>query len=374
MKTIWKFFAVALAAIALDAGAATAGSGPAATNSGAAKSEPTISDLLPDDVIARGKGFEIKRSKLDQAMVNARANARARGQEIPAAQVPLLELRSLDYLILVQMLNHAATADDKAKGQEESQKMFETLKKRAASEEAMSRQLKAAGLTEETFKSGLAEEATAKAVLASKVTVTDADIKKFYDDNPDKFENPEQISVSFITLGGPDPTMGVPLSDDMKKAKRKQLQDLRDRAKQGEDFAALAKQYSEDTVSRENGGKISIYRGMQGMPPEFEETAFKLQTNEISDVITTQYGYHILKMNERVPAKKADLADVKADIKSYLETQEIQKILPKYEAQLRKDSNVEILDDKLKVLDEATAAESARQDSTKPADSKPASK
>ena len=84
----------------------------------------------------------------------------------------------------------------------------------------------------------------------------------------------------------------------------------------------------------------------------FETTAFSLQTNQVSDIITTDYGFHILKLMEKIPAGKATLDEASRDIRDYLESQAVQKMLPAFEAQLRKDANVEILDTKIKTLED----------------------
>ena len=350
MKLILQCSAWLLVAAALHAGAAADDTKPA--TSPAPGGELTINDLLPDKAVARGKGFEIKRSQLDEAVVNTRANASARGQDIPPNEMPLLELRSLQYLIRVQLLNGVASADDKAKGQAESDKAFEDLKKRTGDDAALARKFKNAGMTPDSFRKGLAEEATAQSVLAARVNVTGDDVKKFYDDNPDKFERPEQARLQFIIMAASDPASGSPLTEGQKAAKKKELSDIRDRALKGEDFARLARDYSENPSARQSGTETVIARGMMNVPAVLETAAFALQTNQVSDLITTDAGYYVLKLLEKMPAGKITLDEARPDIRNYLEGNAIQKMLPAYEAQLRKDAGVEILDPKLKTLED----------------------
>src|SRR5204862_2270235 len=82
--------------------------------------------------------------------------------------------------------------------------------------------------------------------------------------------------------------------------------------------------------------------------PEFEAAAFSLNTNQISDIVTTQFGYHIIKLSEKIPAKKMEFAKVAPDIKEGLKQQAMQKLIPDYMDKLKKENNVEILDEKLK--------------------------
>ena len=336
---------------------------PDATPPAAPKPEASLEDLLPDTVLARGKNFEIKRSQLDQAIISTQAAAAARNRPIPANQRPQLELQALEYLIQIKLLDGVATADDKAKGQAESDKLYEALKTNSPSEEVMIRELKAAGLTPETYRQSLTEKATAKAVLLGKANITSDDIKKFYEQNPDKFEKPEAVKLCFITVGQPDPTTRQPLTDAQKEVKKKLLQDLRDRAVKGEDFEKLARENSEDGAAKQTGGEMTIVRGMPQLPQLFEETAFSLKTNQISDIISTQFGFHLLKMIERIPAGKAKLEEASPDIRDYLEGQKIQQMMPSLIARLRKDAGVEILDAKLKDLD-ATVSSDVPPDAT----------
>ena len=357
MRSNIKKLGVLLTAAALAAAVVQADDKPASTNSAA---KPNLDSILPDTVIATGKGFELKQSQLDEAMIGVKAQFASQGREVPADKLPLIEKGLLDRLIQIQILKAKATDAQKAEGAKEGDSRFALFKKRAGSDETFKMQLKSVNLSPETLHARLTEEATAETVLKSKVKVTDEQVQKFYDDNPSQFEVPEQVHVSHILIGTKDPKTDQDLADDQKKTKKKQIDDLLKRARAGEDFGKLAKEFSEDPGSKDNGGEYTFARASadprHAMVPEFEAAAFSLQTNQVSDVVTTAYGYHIIKLMEKIPAKKVEFAKVKDDIHSYLETQEIQKMLPTYYKELRKDADVKILDEKLKAVDEAEAA------------------
>jgi peptidyl-prolyl cis-trans isomerase C len=352
MKTLLKISGWLLAATAITASAATDNSQFMSST----PLSPSLSDLLPDTVVAKGKGFEIKQSALDKAVISYKSSVAARGQEIPPEQMPLLERQALDDLILVKLLNGAATPAQKAEADAEAGTNFDELKKQFPSPEMLANKLKATGMTPEQLRSNMVEQITAHLVLSAKANVTDADVKKYYDDNPSQMEEPEKARVSFITLGGPDPLTGAPLPNDQLQAKRKQIEELRDRARKGEDFAALVRQYSEDSASKQHDGEIIIMKGMHGLPPEFETTAFALDTNQVSDVITTQYGYHIIKLKEKDPAKQATLEEATPEIRRFLESKALKQFLPGYYAELKKDADVQILDPKLRDVEMPPAA------------------
>jgi len=279
--------------------------------SSAAGTKPTIrpTDLFGDAVIAKGKGFEIKRSELDDTLVSIKATAAARGQPIPPENVAMLERQVFENLVRIQLLLTKANDEDRAKGKEVCSNRLQEIKARAGSDEALNRQLNAVGTRREDFTSKMTQECTAEAALERelKVTVSDDEIKKFYDDNPSKFEQPETVRASHILLSMRDPETNKELTDEKKAAKRKLAEDLLKRAKAGEDFAKLAKQYSEDPGSKDKGGEYIFARNQ--MVHEFESAAFALKTNEVSDIVTTQFGYHIIKLSEKIPARKATLED-----------------------------------------------------------------
>lgn len=361
MKTFLKISGWLLAATAITASAAT---DTTLTMPAAAPLSPSLSELLPDTTVAKGKGFEIKQSTLDRMVIKYRQTFEARGQQIPPEQMPLLERQALDDLILVKLLNNVATPDQKAKADAEAGTNFDELKKQFPTPEVMASKLKATGMTAEQVRSNMVEQITARAVLSAKANVSDAEVKKFYDDNPSMMEQPERVRVSVITMGGPDPVTGAPLPNDQLEAKKKQIDDVRDRARKGEDFATLVQQYSEDTQSKQRGGEMVLVRGMRGLPPEFETAAFGLDTNQVSDVITTQFGYHLIKLKEKIPAKTATLAEATPEIRARLENDALKKFLPGYFAELKKNADVQILDPKLKDVEmPAPAGQSGAVDS-----------
>jgi len=325
-----------------------------------------------ETVLAKGKGVEINRGQLDEALTEFKANATAQGKNIRAEEAAMLESGLLDRLIQTQILLSKATDAEKSKAKAEATERLQAARTNAPSEEAFNSQLKAMGTTVDQVVKTMSEQVTAEAVLVRelKINVTDADIKKFYDDtnNTAKFEEPETVRASHILLMTQDPKTGQELSKADKDAKRKTMEGLLKRARAGEDFAKLAKEYSEDPGSKDKSGEYTFPRGQ--MVPEFETAAFALKTNEVSDIVTTQYGYHIIKLSEHLPAQKVAFDNVSPRIKNYLTQQELAKLAPDYMAKIRKEANVEILDEKLKPREAPT---DALPGATPPAKTKPES-
>jgi len=127
-----------------------------------------------------------------------------------------------------------------------------------------------------------------------------------------------------------------------KAASRTKAEGILKQVKAGKDFAALAKENSQDPGSAVNGGDLGFFRAGQMVPP-FDAVAFKLAPGAVSDLVETQFGFHIIKVLEKRPAQTAPLADVSAQLKQYLETQNRQRETTAFLAGLRAKGKVEIL-------------------------------
>ncbi len=351
MNRTTTLLAAAFAAAALSALSGVAAPAPATNATAASK----LTDLFGDPVVAKAKGVEIKRSELDKSLVPIKANYTARQQNLGAEQTALLEFQVLSEMTGVQLTLNKATDADKQKGREQFEKMLKRLKtdNKLTDEEfeqKLATQLRVQDLTRAQWEKQIIDKATVAFILERelKVSLSDEEVKKYYDEHPARFEQPEQVRASHILIGTRDPNTNAELTEEQKKAKRKLADDLLKRAKAGEDFAKLAKEYSDDPGSKDNGGEYTFPRGQ--MVPEFEAAAFSLGTNQISDVIATQFGYHIIKLSEKIAAKKIELAKISDDLKEGLKQQELQKLLPDYFEKILKEANFEILDEKIKAV------------------------
>lgn len=340
---------------------------PAAPATSATNKTPAdlMTSLFGDPVIAKGKGFEIKQSQLDNVLNTFKARAAAAGQTIPADDLNKITQSALSTLIGTQILLQEATDADKAQGKKDADQYINAKIKQFGGQDAVEMQLKAAGKTMDDWRADTTKQATATAVMIRELNAapTEADVKKYYDDNPKISELPEQVHVRHILLLTKDEATGAPLPDDQIKAKKKQIDDILKRARSGEDFAKLAKQYSEDPGSKNNGGELPPFARAKDDPThamvtEFEAAAFSLTNNQISDVITTPYGYHIIQLLDKTPARKLALTDkvpagdttLAEDLKNYLTAQKLQEVAPAYIEKLSKSPGVEILDPALKAV------------------------
>jgi peptidyl-prolyl cis-trans isomerase C len=292
------------------------------------------------DVVARVNGQDISRKELDMAVEAVVTRYSRGGRPIPEQQIPVLEHSILDDiisrdLVLAEGQQHLPP-DLETKVSEQMNKM----KAQMGGDEGLASALKQTGVTQDEYIHRMREniiiQSDIENVVSSQVQVAAADIRAYYDNNRDKMKQPEMIRASHILIRClPD------ASDDIKAAKRAQIEAVRALIKGGESFADEARKVSEDQGSAANGGDLGPFARGQ-MVPEFEEVAFSLKTNELSDVVQTKFGYHLILVTERIPAKDQSFDEVKADIEKFLKYQKSSVVARTHVKELRDKAKVEI--------------------------------
>lgn len=155
-----------------------------------------------------------------------------------------------------------------------------------------------------------------QAKLEQTMTIPDAELHAVYNASMDNFRMPDRVEAQHILIK----TQGK--SDAEKKAALAKAEDLLKQLKAGADFSELAKKNSDDTSNAPKGGDLGWFvRGQ--MVPEFDKAAFAMKPGEISGIVTTEFGYHIIKVNQKENARVKPFEEVKADLASELKKQRI---------------------------------------------------
>lgn len=189
----------------------------------------------------------------------------------------------------------------------------------------------------EDLRKRLIVETYLKKKVEQDAVVSDAELKKFYDENKDKFKSGEQVRASHILV-----------------KTEKEAADILAQLKGGAKFEDLAKKFSTDSTGAKGGDLGWFSKG--AMVPEFDKVVFGLKEGQLSGVVKTQFGFHIIKLTGQRPAGVRTFDEVKDQIKSTLLPSKQQEIFQKMKEDLKKNAKVSVKEDVLKSLDLSDAA------------------
>lgn len=293
----------------------------------------------PADPVAKVNGTVITRLELDRA-VKVLVSQNRLPQSLPPEQQKEAESAALDQLISAELLYQAGQkAEIKDLDKQVEEKISQNRAKFPSAEE-FDKALKSVEMTEKDLKEFTRKDIIITTLIekdvVAKINISDADVKKFYDDNADKFKQEEKVRASHILIG----VDSAATAEAKQKAKEK-AETILKKIKAGEDFATLAKSDSTCPSSKQ-GGDLGMFSKGQMVAP-FEKAAFAMKPGEISDVVETQFGYHIIKVTEKKEAGATKLEEVKTKIADYLKNQKIQQQIGTYLEELKSKSKTEIL-------------------------------
>ena len=267
---------------------------------------------VPSDSVAVVDGENVPRSEYEQLIAQAKKTFAQDKRDFPKAGTA--ERKQLDQqavAFLVQRVELAQAAGDlKVEVTDKDvAARLDQIKKQyfGGDEKRYEKQLKQQGLTDAQVRRDVRANVISEKIFAEvtkDVKVTDADVQKYYTDNKAQYGTPESRDVRHILV-----------------KTRAQANQLYDQLKAGASFATLAKKYSQDPGSKDQGGKYTVVKGQTVAP--FEQTAFLLEKNQISRPVKTQYGYHIIQpLSEVKPASTQPLdKNLKEQIRTQLQTQ-----------------------------------------------------
>lgn len=234
------------------------------------------------DVVASVNGEKITKNELYEEML------KQNGQQ------------ALDSLITQKVIELEAKKQNIVVNDQDTQKELDKYYQSYGSEEAFNQALEMNGYSPDDVKKELALNIKVNKLLEPRISITEEDLKNYYEENKSQFAREKQVKASHILL-------------ETKEKAHEVKKKLADR----QDFSQLAKEYSTDTQTKENGGDLGFF-GSGKMVKEFEEASFALSVGEISDPVKTEFGYHIIKVTEVRDAQDANYEQSKTQIKDTL--------------------------------------------------------
>jgi len=254
---------------------------------------------------------------------------------------PTIQKQAFNNAVNRVLLENALAATGAKADEKTVTERLDYYRKNFVSDEAYNADLVKKDMTPEDFRReievGIMAEELFNKRTASIPAVSDKEARTFYDTNKERFVQGERVKASHILL-----TVDKAASDSLRAAKKAEAQRILGEIKKGADFADMARKYS-DCPSKQQGGDLGFFQRGQ-MVPEFENAAFALKAGQMSGVVETPFGYHIIKMVERASESTVPFDQAKENIVQYLTEQKKQQALTTYFDSLRAASNMQVLD------------------------------
>lgn len=331
---------------AFTAPAARAPSTPDTTAAASTSSQISTVSTNGESVWAEGDGLRITASAVNAKVSRSFAEAAAAGRSLSDRDLTALRGRTLDTLIFVQLVLRRADQGDTNRALFETKSRIDGMIKNAPSADAFFRTLAQAGYTEESFRKEKFEEALVVNIIdrevKNRIRIPDSDIQGYYDSDDSRWKKPDQVKAAQIFFATINPENREKLPADVIEAKKKKAEEALAQVQAGTNFATLAKQVSEDPSSRERGGEY-VFQKTQ-MFPEFEQAVWNLKPGTLhSQVVTTQFGFHVFKKLEDVPARVIPMAEVTEQIRELMIQREMEVRIPEYGDRLRAEAHVKLL-------------------------------
>ena len=347
MRTLTLLAVVALCACSKTPAAATEASAaapspqssttpPAAALLGQEPAKPVPAQL--PDVLARVNGEAVNKTEFDRAVSALEAR---NGGPVPAQQRDRVLRQVLDQIVDYKLLIQEGRARKIEATDAEVDARMKEIQAQFPTEDAFKQMLTARKTTLEQVRSDIRQDITVQKLIenaiADKVAVKPEQVTDFYTKNPDQFKQPERVRASHILIM-------VPKDSDaaVKTAARTKAAAILKDVKAGKDFAALAKQHSQDPGSAPKGGDLGFFQQGQMVGP-FNEVAFTLAPGQVSDLVETEFGFHIIKVAEKQAPRTVPLEEVRPQLEQYLERTNREQQTDAFVNGLKTKGKIEIL-------------------------------
>ena len=329
-----------------QAPAAKPGATPAAPGGAAAATTPAtpatpaapkpVPAELPS-VVAKVNGDAIPRAEFETTIQNVESRA---GRPVPPEQRDQVYRGVLEDLIALRLLKQEVARRQLTASDAELAEAMKGMRQQFPTEAAFKQALTAQKMTLEQLREETRTQVLVSKMLqqevASQVAVKPTEISGFYEKNPDKFQQPEAVRASHVLITVPEGAAPA-----ARAAARTKAENVLKQARAGADFAKLAQTYSDD-ASKGRGGDLGFFPKGQ-MVPAFEAAAFALAPNQVSDIVESPFGYHVIKVIEKRPAQSVPFSEAAPRIEQYLRQEQQQAKTKAFVDQLRAKGNVQVL-------------------------------
>jgi peptidyl-prolyl cis-trans isomerase C len=292
---------------------------------------------LPD-VVARVNGESINKSEFDRAVASLEAR---NGGPVPTEQRDRIYRDVLDQIVSYKLLVQESRARKVEATDVEVNMRLQEIQAQFPSEDAFKQMLASRKTSLDQIRTDIRQDISVQklieAEIAPKIAVKPEQVQDFYTKNPDQFKQPERVRASHILI-----TVPKDADANAKTQARTRAAAILKDAKAGKDFAALAKEHSQDPGSAQNGGDLGFFQQGQMVGP-FNDAAFSLPPGTISDLVETEFGFHIIKVAEKQAPRAVPLEEIRPRLEQYLERQNREQQTNAFITGLKTKGKVEVL-------------------------------
>ena len=288
--------------------------------------------------VAVVNGSAITLEDFDREMGRVRQQIAGAGRALDDSQLATIKKDLLERLINRELLFQETQKKGIRVQEQTVNEQMKAIRDRFPSDDAFKKALTSMSLSEPQVRSqivkGLAIQEFVSKQFEEKVTLSAEESRDYYEKNPDAFKQPEQVHASHILI------MVDPKADQAKKDEaRQKITQIQQRLRKGDDFASLAKDLSECPSSAKGGDLGYFGRGQTAKP--FEDKAFAMKPGEVSDVVETHLGYHIIKVTDKKPETILAYEDIKSRLDEYLKKTKVDDQLSQHIDALKGKAKVE---------------------------------
>ncbi|MBW1842204.1 MAG: peptidylprolyl isomerase [Deltaproteobacteria bacterium] len=292
---------------------------------------------IPDGAVATVNGVAITQDDFDREMARVSSQFSRGGRALKESQMPDIKNRVLETLINRELLYQESQNKGIKVEDADVIKQVDILKKRFPNEDGFKAALIEMKISEAELKSqmrkGIAIQQFVDKDLVQDVKVSQKEVKDFYQNNPGMFKQPEQIKAGHILI-----KVDTQADKSAKDKASKKIKEIQKKLEDGEDFAALAKEYSEGP-SNVKGGDLGYFERGRMVKP-FEDVAFKLKPGEVSGMVETPFGYHLIKVVDKKPESVVSYENAKERITQYLEQEKKGEVLKRKIEYMRQKADI----------------------------------
>lgn len=294
-------------------------------------------NTIPAATVATVNDIPITEEDVSLEVKRIQFQAKAMQKPIDESMMLAMREKVIESLINRELLYQQSKKEGFTTDEAEIDDSMDQIKQGLESGQSIESLLLDMGITMDVMRTHVGQANTIQKLLEVTVypqsMVSEKESRLFFENNPQYFKKPEEVKASHILI-----QVSPEATDEEKLAARERIEAVQKKIAAGDDFADLARQYS-DGPSKVNGGNLGYFDRTKMVKP-FSDAAFELEPGQVSDIVETRFGYHLIKVYDKKPKTVYVFEDIKVRLGQLLQQQKIQKETIRYLEELRKTAKV----------------------------------